>query len=155
MKEELLKEAQDMAEKVVKALGGYGIFGVEFFIKGDEIYFSELSPRPHDTGMVTLISQELSEFALHARAILELPLPEIKLYSPSASSALLVRGDSQNVRFGNLGQALSQPGTNVRLFGKPEVHGERRMGVTLATGTTTDEARKKAEKIKNKITIEL
>lgn len=141
-----LKEAQDISEKVVNALGGKGIFGVEFFVKGDTVYFSELSPRPHDTGMVTMISQDLSEFALHVRAILGLPIPVIRQLGPSASSVVLVKGDSNNVRFSGLEIALHDVDTQVRLFGKPEVRGERRMGVCLAKGASIEEARAKANK---------
>lgn len=141
-----LKTAQDIAGKVVDALGGYGIFGVEFFVKGERVYFSELSPRPHDTGMVTMISQDLSEFALHVRAILGLPIPNIKPHGPSASSVILVKADSDNIRFSNLEAALADPDTQLRLFGKPEVRGERRMGVCLARGKNIEEARAKANK---------
>ncbi len=135
-----LAQSQEIANKVTTELGGYGLFGVELFIKGDKVYFSEVSPRPHDTGMVTLISQHLSEFALHARAILGLPIPHIEFYGPSASSVILVSGDSQNVQFGNLHNALSQPNTDIRLFGKPEVKGTRRMGVALARANTVESA---------------
>jgi phosphoribosylglycinamide formyltransferase 2 len=144
MNETALQEAQDIAQKVVNALGGFGIFGVEFFVKGEEVYFSEVSPRPHDTGMVTMISQDLTEFALHVRAILGLPIPVIRQFGPSASSVILVKGDSQNIAFTGMEQALSEPDTQLRLFGKPEVHGERRMGVCLALGESIEEARKKA-----------
>lgn len=136
-----LASAKAMAEKVTTALGGKGLFGVELFVKGDEVIFSEVSPRPHDTGLVTLISQDLSEFALHARAILDLPIPKIKQFGPSASSVILVSGESQNVSFGNLDKALSIPNTQLRLFGKPEVSGTRRMGVALATGDSIDTAK--------------
>lgn len=146
MNAKALKEAQDISEKVVNALGGRGIFGVEFFVKGDTVYFSELSPRPHDTGMVTMISQDISEFALHVRAILGLPIPVIRQLGPSASSVVLVKGDSDNVRFSGLEKALSDVDTQVRLFGKPEVRGERRMGVCLARGSSIQEAREKANK---------
>jgi len=139
-----LSRAQEIARKVVDALGGRGIFGVEFFIKGDDVYFSELSPRPHDTGMVTLISQNLSEFALHVRAILGLPIPAIKQYGPSASCVVLVEGQSKNVTFFGLENALTEPDTELRLFGKPEVNGERRMGVCLAQGATIEDAKQKA-----------
>lgn len=139
-----LKHAQQIASSVVNALGGYGIFGVEFFVKGDTVYFSELSPRPHDTGMVTMISQDLTEFALHVRAILELPIPNIVQHGPSASSVILVKGKSDNIAFSGLEAALSLPDTQVRLFGKPDVNGERRMGVCLARGSSIEEARKKA-----------
>jgi phosphoribosylglycinamide formyltransferase 2 len=138
------KESQRIAHAVTENLGGNGIFGVELFVAGDEIYFSEVSPRPHDTGLVTLISQDLSEFALHARAILGLPIPVIRQNGPAASCALLVEGESNNVRFENVDRALIQPDTAVRLFGKPEVHGQRRMGVSLALGSSIDEARAKA-----------
>lgn len=134
MSENALAKAQEIAAKVVTALGGRGIFGVEFFIQGDEVYFSELSPRPHDTGMVTMVSQDLSEFALHVRAILGLPIPNIVQHGPSASSVILVKGASQNVVYHGMEEALSQPDTQLRLFGKPEVNGERRMGVCLARG---------------------
>jgi phosphoribosylglycinamide formyltransferase 2 len=139
-----LKHAQQIAGSVVDALGGHGIFGVEFFVKGETVYFSELSPRPHDTGMVTMISQDLSEFALHVRAILGLPIPNIVQHGPSASSVILVKGDSDNISFSGIEKALSLPDTQVRLFGKPEVKGERRMGVCLARGSSIEEARKKA-----------
>lgn len=144
MSDAALKESQRIAHAVTENLGGSGIFGVELFVAGDEIYFSEVSPRPHDTGLVTLISQDLSEFALHARAILGLPIPVIRQHGPSASCALLVEGESNNVRFENVERALTQPDTAVRLFGKPEVHGQRRMGVSLALGSSIDEARAKA-----------
>lgn len=138
------EKSKDLALKLTDALGGYGIFGVELFIKGDEVYFSEVSPRPHDTGMVTMISQNLSEFALHVRAFLGLPIPEIQLYAPSASAVVLVSGQSKNVRFGNIDRALEEPQTDLRLFGKPEVKGKRRMGVALARGESADAARQKA-----------
>ena len=145
MSEAALAESQRMGKAITDALGGRGIFGVELFVKGDDIYFSEVSPRPHDTGMVTMISQDLSEFALHARAILGLPVPNIKNHGPSASYVILVEGHSQQVKYGNLGAALTAPDTQIRLFGKPEVQGERRMGVVLARGATLQEARKKAK----------
>jgi phosphoribosylglycinamide formyltransferase 2 len=144
MSDAALQESQRIAHAVTENLGGNGIFGVELFVAGDEIYFSEVSPRPHDTGLVTLISQDLSEFALHARAILGLPIPVIRQNGPAASCALLVEGESSNVRFQNIDRALTQPDTAVRLFGKPEVHGQRRMGVSLALGSSIDEARSKA-----------
>jgi phosphoribosylglycinamide formyltransferase 2 len=146
MSDKALAQAKDIAGKVVDALGGKGIFGVEFFVKGETVYFSELSPRPHDTGMVTLISQDLSEFALHVRAILDLPIPNIAQHGPSASSVVLVKGNSQNIIFTGLEQALSEPNTQLRLFGKPEVQGERRMGVCLARGESIEDARRKANK---------
>jgi phosphoribosylglycinamide formyltransferase 2 len=141
-----IDEAQQIAAKVVNELRGYGIFGVEFFVKGENVYFSELSPRPHDTGMVTMISQDLSEFALHVRAILGLPIPNIVQHGPSASSVILVKGDSENVIFTGIEKALSEPDTQLRLFGKPEVKGERRMGVCLARGASVEEARNKANR---------
>lgn len=137
-----LEQTHDIARKVTDALGGRGVFGVELFVKQDEVYFSEVSPRPHDTGLVTLISQDLSEFALHARALLGLPVPAIEQLGPSASCALLVTGESDNVRFDGLDEALAVPGTQLRLFGKPEVSGHRRMGVTLAKAANIDEARR-------------
>ncbi|MDE6299918.1 MAG: formate-dependent phosphoribosylglycinamide formyltransferase [Muribaculaceae bacterium] len=141
-----LERAKEIAKKVTDALGGYGIFGVELFIKGDDVIFSEVSPRPHDTGMVTMISQDLSEFALHARALLGLPVPAIDFYGPSASRAIVVEGDTDCVEFGNLEKVLAEPGTQLRIFGKPEVHGHRRMGVILARGKDIDDARAKAER---------
>ncbi|UXE67476.1 MAG: formate-dependent phosphoribosylglycinamide formyltransferase [Chryseotalea sp. WA131a] len=150
-----LQEAQTIAKKVVDALGGVGIFGVEFFVKGETVYFSELSPRPHDTGMVTMISQDLSEFALHVRAILGLPIPVIQQLGPSASSVILVKGQSKNISYSGLEEALAEPDTQLRLFGKPEVNGERRMGVCLAKGATIEEARRKANGSAQKIRFEL
>ena len=142
-----LAESQRIAHAITVELGGNGIFGVELFVAGDTIYFSEVSPRPHDTGLVTLISQDLSEFALHARAILGLPIPVVRQRGPSASCALLVDGNSSNVRFENVDRALAEPDTALRLFGKPEVRGHRRMGVSLALGATIDEARAKARRM--------
>ena len=139
-----LERARKIARRVTGALGGYGIFGVELFIRGEEVVFSEVSPRPHDTGMVTLISQDLSEFALHVRAILGLPIPEIRQFGPAASAVILVEGESDRPRFGNLAAALAEPGTDLRLFGKPAVHGRRRMGVALARGADIAEAKAKA-----------
>lgn len=144
-----------IAASVSEALGGKGLFGVELFIKGDEVYFSEVSPRPHDTGMVTMISQDLSEFALHARAILGLPIPNIVLHGASASSVVLVDGNSEQASFGNLQQALSEADTQLRLFGKPEVAGRRRMGVALARGESVAEARQKANRAAAAISVEL
>jgi phosphoribosylglycinamide formyltransferase 2 len=144
MSEVALLEAQRIALAVTAALGGQGVFGVELFVAGDVVYFSEVSPRPHDTGLVSLISQDLSEFALHARAILGLPIPAIRQFGPAASSAILVQGDSSNVRFEGVERALTQPDTTLRLFGKPEVRGRRRMGVSLALGRSVEEARSKA-----------
>ncbi len=155
MDEQVLAQAQHIGKTITDTLGGRGVFGVELFIKGDEVLFSEVSPRPHDTGMVTMISQDLSEFALHARAILGLPITNINLRGPAASNALLVHGDSTHVRFGNLHNALKQPDTDLRLFGKPEVHGERRMGVALARGETVENAREKARRVNENIEIEL
>ena len=139
-----LAAAKDVAGKVTSALGGWGVFGVEFFVSGDHVFFSEVSPRPHDTGMVTLISQDLSEFALHARAILGLPIPNITQRGAAASAVVLVQGESDSVRFGGLDAALAAPDTQIRLFGKPQVRGERRMGVALALGDTVAEAVRKA-----------
>jgi len=136
-----LEQCQAIAAQVTTALGGWGLFGVEFFIKGDVVYFSEVSPRPHDTGMVTLISQDLSEFALHARAILGLPIPNIRQHGPAASAVILAKGHSTALSFGGLEQALAVPDTQIRLFGKPEVAGERRVGVALALGDDIDQAR--------------
>jgi phosphoribosylglycinamide formyltransferase 2 len=155
MSAKALSQAKDIAGKVVDALGGKGIFGVEFFVKGDAVYFSELSPRPHDTGMVTMISQDLSEFALHVRAILDLPIPNIMQHGPSASSVILVKGNSRNIIFAGIEQALAEPDTQVRLFGKPEVQGERRMGVCLSRGATIEEAREKANRAAALIKYEL
>ena len=155
MSELALSRAKEMASKVVSSLGGWGIFGVEFFVQGDTVYFSELSPRPHDTGLVTLISQDLSEFALHARAILGLPIPHIELLSPAASKAILVHGVSKQVKFGRLEEVLSTEGTSIRLFGKPEVNGERRMGVMLAKAKNVDEAIAKVIEATSKLNIQL
>lgn len=146
MTDKALENARHIAKEVTDALGGYGIFGVELFVKGDHVIFSEVSPRPHDTGMVTMISQDLSEFALHARALLGLPVPAVRFYGPSASRAVVVEGDSDTVEFGNLDKVLAEPGTQMRIFGKPEVHGHRRMAVILGTDTTLDEARAKAKR---------
>lgn len=155
MSEKALESAREIAGKVTAALGGYGIFGVELFIKGDEVIFSEVSPRPHDTGMVTMISQDKSEFALHARALLGLPIPDIRFYGPSASRAIVVEGDTDKVEFENLDEVLSEPGTDMRIFGKPEIHGHRRMGVILATADTVEEARAKAERAYNKLKVKV
>ena len=146
MSQKALADAQDIAKKVTDALGGYGIFGVELFICGDQVLFSEVSPRPHDTGMVTMISQDLSEFALHARAVLGLPIPSINFYGPSASKAVVVEGDTDKVVFGNLDKVLAEPNVQIRIFGKPEVKGHRRMGVILARGESVEDALAKAEK---------
>lgn len=155
MSEKALHSAQDMARKITDALGGYGIFGVEMFVCGDEVLFSEVSPRPHDTGMVTMISQDLSEFALHARALLGLPVPAVRLYAPSASRAVVVEGDSDKVVFGNLDKVLEEEGVQIRIFGKPEVVGHRRMGVILATAETVEEARAKADRAYRKLAVEV
>ena len=150
-----LESAKDIARKITDALGGYGIFGVELFIKGDKVIFSEVSPRPHDTGMVTMISQDLSEFALHARALLGLPVPAIEFYGPSASRAIVVEGDSNCIEFESLENVLTEPSTQIRIFGKPEVHGHRRMGVILAKGATVEEARAKAERAYDKLVVKV
>lgn len=154
MNDVALAKAQEIAKKITDALGGYGIFGVELFIKGDDVIFSEVSPRPHDTGMVTMISQHLSEFALHVRALLGLPIPQIRFYGPSASHALLAYGESADIAFTGMEDALSFPGTDMRIFGKPEVHGHRRVGVMLATAETLDEARNLADTAASKIKID-
>ena len=146
MSDAALAEAHRVAKAVTDTLGGYGIFGVELFIKGDNVIFSEVSPRPHDTGMVTMISQDMSEFALHARALLGLPVPEVRFLGPSASRAIVVEGNTDQVVMDNLEAVLAEPGTQLRIFGKPEVRGHRRMGVILATDTTVDAAREKAER---------
>ncbi|MFK7916114.1 MAG: formate-dependent phosphoribosylglycinamide formyltransferase, partial [Pseudomonadales bacterium] len=148
-----LAAAQQIAEQVTQALGGYGLFGVELFIQGDRVIFSEVSPRPHDTGMVTLISQDLSEFALHARAILGLPVPAIRTYGAAASAVLLGHGDSNTMRY-RVSGALEQPDTSLRLFGKPELRGERRLGVALALAADTDAARALAAQVAAAVTIE-
>lgn len=153
MSDTALAQAQHIAAAVTESLGGYGIFGVELFIKGDKVYFSEVSPRPHDTGLVTLISQNLSEFALHARAILGLPVPLIRQMGPSASAVLLVAGDSADVQYGNLHEALVEEDTDLRLFGKPEVRGERRLGVALARDENTNAAIQKALRVIGKIRV--
>lgn len=155
MSAQALETARAYAKKVTDSLGGRGIFGVELFVKGDEVIFSEVSPRPHDTGMVTMISQDLSQFSLHARAILGLPIPNIVQHGASASAVILVEGDSENVRFGNLAEALEQPDTQLRLFGKPAVQGRRRMGVALARGESIDEAREKARRASAAVDVEL
>ncbi|MBN1379905.1 MAG: formate-dependent phosphoribosylglycinamide formyltransferase [Gammaproteobacteria bacterium] len=150
-----LSAAEDMARKITDALGGYGLFGVELFVKDDEVIFSEVSPRPHDTGMVTMISQDLSEFALHARAILGLPIPNIANHGPSASSVITARGKSENIVYENLDAALSAPDTQIRIFGKPYVNGHRRMGVALAKGESVEEARNKANRAAQAVKIKL
>ncbi len=151
-----LQEAQKMARCVTDALGGYGLFGVEFFIKGDQVYFSELSPRPHDTGMVTLISQNLSEFSLHLRAILNFPIPDIIQYGPAASHALLIKANkARDLNYMNLEHALRQSNTDLRLFGKPEVKNKRRMGVALARGSSIAQAREKANNVIEAIKVKI
>lgn len=155
MSEAALAQAQHIAKAVTDALGGLGLFGVELFIKGDAVYFSEVSPRPHDTGLVTLISQDLSEFALHARAILGLPIPNIHQHGPSASKVILVEGESNQVEFGNLEAVLAQPNTQLRLFGKPKVAGKRRMGVVLARGESVEAARTMAADAVAKLKVSL
>lgn len=155
MSDAALAEAQRQAAAITAALGGWGVFGVEFFVRGDQVIFSEVSPRPHDTGLVTLISQELSEFALHARAILGLPIPVIHQYGPSASCAVLVEGDGAAPRYRNVAEALAEPDTQLRLFGKPTVSGRRRMAVTLARADTLEAAVAKAVRAKEQLRIEL
>ena len=155
MSEIAMLESKRYAKEITEALGGWGVFGVELFICGDEVLFSEVSPRPHDTGMVTMISQDLSQFALHVRAILGLPIPSIRQFGPAASSVILVEGNSQEISFGNLNQALAQKDVQIRLFGKPEVKGQRRMGVALARGDTTELAKEKAIKASSSVSISL
>ncbi len=149
------EKSEHIAKTITDALGGRGLFGVELFIKGDDVWFSEVSPRPHDTGMVTLISQDLSEFDLHARALLGLPIPIIRQRGPSASAVILVEGESNKTAFGNLAQALKEPDTDLRLFGKPEVSGKRRMGVALARGDSIEEAKSKALAAASAVSVEL
>lgn len=153
MSEKALEQAKAVAAAITEALGGYGIFGVELFVKGDEVIFSEVSPRPHDTGMVTMISQDMSEFALHARALLGLPVPAVRFLGPSASRAIVVEGDTDTVEFDNLEEVLAEEGVQLRLFGKPEVHGHRRMGVILATADTLEDARAKADRAYSRLTV--
>ncbi len=155
MTEAALVESRRVAEAITTALGGWGIFGVELFVKGDAVWFSEVSPRPHDTGLVTLLSQDLSEFALHARAILGLPIPNICQHGPSASAVVLPEGHSKNVSYTNLAEALAQPDTALRLFGKPEVKGKRRMGVAVARGGSIEEAREKARRAAVAVKVQL
>ncbi len=150
-----LEQAQDIARKVTDALGGHGIFGVELFVKGDQVIFSEVSPRPHDTGMVTMITQDQSEFALHTRALLGLPVPEIRLITPGASRAIVVEGDTKEIEMCNLDRVLEEPGTQMRIFGKPEIRGHRRMGVILASGDDVEQARAKAERAYDKLHVEV
>lgn len=155
MSDKALSEAERIARTVTESLGGRGLFGVELFIKGDQVWFSEVSPRPHDTGLVTLISQDLSEFALHVRAILGLPIPAIRQFGPSASAVVLVEGKSRQTSFGNLSAALAEPDTALRLFGKPEVSGQRRMGVVLARDEAIEDARQKAMRAAQAIKVGL
>ncbi|MBQ0006047.1 MAG: formate-dependent phosphoribosylglycinamide formyltransferase [Alistipes sp.] len=155
MSETAIAKAKDIAVKITDALGGYGIFGVEMFIKGDNVIFSEVSPRPHDTGMVTMISQDLSEFALHARAVLGLPIPEIRFFGPSASKAIVIEGNTNRVEIGNLEKVLEEPGVQIRIFGKPEVRGHRRYGVILATDETIEKAKEKAQRAYDKLKIDI
>lgn len=150
-----LERAREIAAAVTGALGGYGVFGVELFVRGDEVWFSEVSPRPHDTGLVTLVSQDLSEFALHARAILGLPVPAIRQLGPAASAVILVEGQSRSVSFESLEMALARPDTQLRLFGKPEVSGKRRMGVALARNESIDAAREAATEAAGAVTARL
>jgi phosphoribosylglycinamide formyltransferase 2 len=153
MSQEALEMAEAIAKAITDALGGYGIFGVELFVKGDEVIFSEVSPRPHDTGMVTMISQDMSEFGLHARAILGLPIPDVKFYGPSASKAIVVEGNTKEYEFCNLEKVLEEPGVQLRLFGKPEIAGHRRVGVILATDDSVTAALAKAERAFNKLQV--
>ncbi|MDE2315354.1 MAG: ATP-grasp domain-containing protein, partial [Xanthomonadaceae bacterium] len=155
MSDKALAEAQRQAAAVSNALGGWGVFGMEFFVKGDQVIFSEVSPRPHDTGLVTLISQDLSEFALHARAILGLPIPAIRQFGPSASCAVLVEGEGRAPRYHGVAAALAEPDTQLRVFGKPEVKGRRRMAVTLARDVDVDAARAKAVRAAAQLRVEL
>lgn len=148
-----LEQAREIARKITDALGGRGLFGVELFVRGDEVIFSEVSPRPHDTGMVTMISQDLSEFALHVRAVLGLPIPNIAFHGPSASRAVVVEGDTNRVEFANLQNVLSEPDTQMRIFGKPEVKGHRRMAVLLARGKDIREAREKTARMMAKLQV--
>ncbi len=155
MSEVAIEKARNIARTITGALGGWGIFGVEMFVCGDDVIFSEVSPRPHDTGMVTMISQDLSEFALHVRAVLGLPIPEIRFFGPSASKAIVIEGDTNRVRFHNVERMLEEKGTQLRLFGKPEVRGHRRYGVLLATADTTEAALEKVERAYSKLQVEI
>lgn len=149
------RKAQEIAGKITAALGGYGIFGVELFVKGEDVIFSEVSPRPHDTGMVTMISQDMSEFALHARAVLGLPIPEVRFYGPSASKAIVVEGNTTEYEFQDVDKVLEEPGVQVRFFGKPEIKGHRRVGVILATDETVEKALQKAERAYSKLKVKV
>ena len=155
MSPEALAKAEHIAGEITAALGGYGIFGVELFVKGDEVIFSEVSPRPHDTGMVTMISQDMSEFALHARAILGLPVPEVRFFGPSASKAIVVEGNTREYEFQDLEKVLEEPGVQMRIFGKPEIAGHRRLGVLLATADTVEEALAKVERAYAKLSVKV
>lgn len=153
MTDAALNGAREIARKITDALGGHGIFGVELFVKGDKVIFSEVSPRPHDTGMVTMISQDLSEFALHARALLDLPVPAIRFYGPSASMAIVVEGDTDKIEMDNLDEVLAEPGVQMRIFGKPEIKGHRRMGVLLATDESVEKALAKVQRAYDKLKV--
>ena len=153
MSQEAIELAEAIAKAITDALGGYGIFGVELFVKGDEVIFSEVSPRPHDTGMVTMISQDMSEFSLHARAVLGLPVPEVRFYGPSVSKAIVIEGNTKEYEFCNLDKVVEEPGVQIRLFGKPEVAGHRRVGVILATDDSVAGALAKAERAYAKLEI--
>lgn len=155
MPERALEMAEAIAKAVTDALGGYGIFGVELFVKGEEVIFSEVSPRPHDTGMVTMISQDMSEFGLHARAILGLPIPDVRFYGPSASKAIVVEGNTKEYEFCNLDKVLEEPGVQIRIFGKPEIAGHRRVGVILATDENVTAALAKAERAYSKLQVKV
>ena len=155
MSQDAIEKAEAIAKAITDALGGYGIFGVELFIKGDEVIFSEVSPRPHDTGMVTMISPDMSEFGLHARAILGLPVPDVKFYGPSASKAIVVEGNTKEYEFCNLDKVLEEPGVQIRLFGKPEIAGHRRVGVILATDESVAAALAKAERAYAKLEVKV
>ena len=155
MADSAIAKAEAIAKAITDALGGYGIFGVELFVRGDEVIFSEVSPRPHDTGMVTMISQDMSEFALHARAILGLPVPDVRFYGPSASKAIVVEGHTNEYEFCNLEEVMAEPGVQIRIFGKPEIAGHRRVGVILATADTVEEALAKAERAYSKLEVKV
>ena len=155
MSKEAIEKAEAIAKAITDALGGYGIFGVELFVKDEEVIFSEVSPRPHDTGMVTMISQDMSEFGLHARAILGLPIPDVNFYGPSASKAIVVEGNTKEYEFCNLEQVLEEPGVQIRLFGKPEISGHRRVGVILATDESVAAALAKAERAYSKLEVKI
>ena len=150
-----LEKAEGIAKKITDAIGGRGIFGVEMFVKGDEVIFSEISPRPHDTGMVTMISQDLSEFALHARAILGLPIPNIAFHGPSASKAIVADGVSDHVSFSGLESVLAAPDTSMRIFGKGELNGHRRLGVLLARAESVEKAVEQVKKMRDSLRVEL